>query len=286
MRKQLHGVWINEIRGDDGASVTVTDHGAHVLSWIPAGGEEVLYLSERSGYGGNAAIRGGVPIIFPQFGERGNGKRHGFARTAPWRIEFAGVENGQAIARYALNDADLQANAWPHRFGLQYTVAAHGDELRMTLAVANPSSEPWEFNAALHSYWRVGDIEHVRVSGLKDLAYIDQVAQGTRCVQHDDTLRIEDEIDRIYENVLGGMTGNIELSDGQRIVMLRHEGFRDAVVWNPGSEKAASLADLTPGGYKSFLCIEAGTILQPVRLAPGESWQGSQTVRVRKVRKG
>jgi glucose-6-phosphate 1-epimerase len=281
MRKQVHGVWTNQVRSEDGASVTVTDHGAHLLSWIPAGGEEALYLSEHSGYGGNAAIRGGVPIIFPQFGERGTGKRHGFARTAAWRLEFAGAESGQAIVRYVLNDTDVPANAWPHRFALQFTIAAHGDELRMTLSVANPSAESWEFNAALHSYWRVGDIEHVRVSGLKDLAYVDQVAQGVQRVQHDEPLRVEGEIDRIYADIHGSASRGIELSDNERIFTLRQEGFRDAVVWNPGAGKAASLADMTPGGYKSFLCIEAGAILQPVRLAPGESWHGSQVVRVR-----
>jgi glucose-6-phosphate 1-epimerase len=279
MRKLLHGVWVTEIRSEDGATATVSDHGAHVLSWTPAGGEEALYMSEQSAYGGNAAIRGGVPIIFPQFGERGHGKRHGFARTTGWRIEFSGIESGRAVARYALNEEDVPGNAWTHRFALRYEVAVQGDELRMTLSVANPSQETWTFNAALHSYWRVGDIEQVRVTGLRNLAYVDQTAQGVRKTQYDDALGIEGEIDRIY----GGVPGRIELSDGQRVFFLDQPGFPDAVVWNPGGGKAASLSDLTPGGYRSFLCIEAGAVLQPIVLTPGQEWEGSQTVRVQTI---
>lgn len=279
MRKLLHGIWVTEICSEDGATITVADHGAHVLSWIPADGSEALYVSSHSAYGGNAAIRGGVPIIFPQFGERGTGKRHGFVRTVGWHLEFAGIEEGRAVVRYLLADADVVENSWLHRFGLRYEVAACGAELRMTLSVSNPSSEPWSFHAALHSYWRVADIERVRITGLRQLAYIDQVANVSQCVQNEDTLFIDGEIDRIYGNVKQGP--GIELFDGERVFSLEQQGFMDAVVWNPGGAKAASLSDLSPGGYRSFLCIEAGAILQPISLAPGHAWQGSQTVRVR-----
>lgn len=279
MRKLSNGVWTNEVRSEDGATVTVTDHGAHVLSWISADGEEALYMSGHSGFGGSAAIRGGVPIIFPQFSERGTGKRHGFARTAGWRLEFAGTDNGKGIARYALNDADVPGNAWPHRFAMRFEVAVSGQELRMTLSVSNPSQEAWAFNAALHSYWHVSDVERIRISGLNGLAYLDQVAGGTHAVQQEETLRIAGEVDRIY----GRVPGIIDLIDEERILVLSQQGFTDAVIWNPGAEKAASLADLTPGGYKSFVCVEAGAILQPVMLAPGQDWQGSQTASMRKT---
>lgn len=79
----------------EGASALVALHGAHVLSWIPADGREHLFLSDRAIVDGQAAIRGGIPLIFPQFGERGSLRKHGFARTAPWT--FHDIEDDAAL---------------------------------------------------------------------------------------------------------------------------------------------------------------------------------------------
>ena len=59
------------------------------------------------------------------------------------------------------------------------------------------------------------------------------------------------------------------------------EGFRDAVVWNPGRERAAALADLDPGGERHFVCIEAAAVQEPVTLGPRRRWMGSQTLTAR-----
>eukprot|EP01137_Pigoraptor_chileana_P032556 Opistho-2@22113 len=75
-----------ELVAPDGARATVLLHGAHVLSWIPAGGEEQLYVSPRTAYASGQAVRGGVPVCFPQFAERGPLQKHGFARTKPWQL--------------------------------------------------------------------------------------------------------------------------------------------------------------------------------------------------------
>jgi glucose-6-phosphate 1-epimerase len=48
------------------------------------------------------------------------------------------------------------------------------------------------------------------------------------------------------------------------------------VVWNPGAVKAAGLADMPAEDYRAFLCVEAGAIMQPVRLAAGTNWRGVQ----------
>ena len=67
----VHGTRCVRLRGEDGASALVALHGAHLLSWIPADGCERLFLSERARYDAGAAIRGGVPVIFPHFAARG-----------------------------------------------------------------------------------------------------------------------------------------------------------------------------------------------------------------------
>lgn len=279
MRKLLHGIWVTELRSADGATALVADHGAHVLSWVPAGGEEVLFLSGHSRYGVNDAIRGGVPIIFPQFGERGNGPRHGFARTADWRLDFAGSEQGRAIARYALTHEQVAGAGWPHPFHLAFEVALHGQQLQMTLSVHNPSDTCWEFNAALHTYLQVEDVANVNLSGLQGLTFIDQVHAGMRQVQQQECLRIEGEIDRIYLDASNALT----LQDRHRGMRVQQSGFSDAVVWNPGSEKSASLADLTQDSYQAFLCVEAAAVDRPVGLAAGARWQGTQILTIIKT---
>ena len=77
---------ITLVRGD--ARVVLHPYGAHVVSWTTADGDERLFLSPRSAYSEGAAIRGGVPVIFPQFNQRGpdfDVPRHGFARNRRWR---------------------------------------------------------------------------------------------------------------------------------------------------------------------------------------------------------
>ena len=82
------------LRLDADNHLLVALHGGHVLSWVALGAEQ-LYLSPRSLLDGRAAIRGGVPVCFPQFNERGPLPKHGFARNLPW---VAGEATAQAGA--------------------------------------------------------------------------------------------------------------------------------------------------------------------------------------------
>ncbi len=270
MRKQWNGIWVTELVSDDGAHALVADHGAHVLSWTPAGGEAAFYLSSKSGYGGSAAIRGGVPIIFPQFGERGTGKRHGIVRATQWEALGAGVEDGKAVARYRfVHEGDAP---WPHHAELVFTVTLSGREMELALDVKNPSSESWQFCAALHTYLQVADIADVRLSGLHNVGYLDQVKGGVPGRQEDALLAIDGEIDRIYAAVAQPLV----LEDGAQRLIIDKQGFADVVVWNPGAAKAAGLADMPAEDYRSFLCVEAGAIMQPVTLDGGAVWRGVQ----------
>jgi glucose-6-phosphate 1-epimerase len=50
----------------DGACADVFLHGGHVASWQTPDGQERLFFSQRAQFGPGAALRGGVPVIFPQ----------------------------------------------------------------------------------------------------------------------------------------------------------------------------------------------------------------------------
>ena len=274
MRRRWRGIDVTELRSPDGACAMISDHGAHVLSWRPASESprELLFLSDASGFGGGVAIRGGVPIIFPQFGGRGSGGRHGFARTATWRHTFTGLEQGGAVARYQLSDADLGESSWGYRFELEYEVAVRGSEMQLTLTVTNTDSRAWEFSAALHTYLQVKEVAAIELRGLRGLSFVDQTENGRCEIQHDELLQIAGEVDRIYADI----ADPLQLDDHGRRLEVTQTSFADLVVWNPGPEKAAALSDLTAGAYANFICVEAAAVLQPIALAPGSSWQGQQ----------
>src|SRR2546425_7478854 len=60
------------LRAPDGATAIVTCYGAQVVSWIPTGDDERLFLSPKSALDKLSPIRGGVPIVFPQFATYGS----------------------------------------------------------------------------------------------------------------------------------------------------------------------------------------------------------------------
>ncbi len=97
----------------DGARFEVYLHGAHVTSWLPAGEiADRLFLSGSSQFAPGAAIRGGVPVCFPQFADQGPLPMHGFARVAAWELVESGrAGNGAAHVRLRLADSAGNAGA-------------------------------------------------------------------------------------------------------------------------------------------------------------------------------
>ncbi|MBA4285240.1 MAG: D-hexose-6-phosphate mutarotase [Xanthomonadaceae bacterium] len=259
----------------DGARMTVHRHGAHVSAWTPADGRERLYLSGRSDYRPTAAIRGGIPVIFPQFAALGPLPKHGFARTANWSlIDAAADDGGRFVARFALGDDATTRAIWPQAFAAELRVLFGGARLAVSLTVTNTGVDAFAFTAALHTYLAVEAIEAVRLQGLKGLHYRDTANGGVAAVETADRLAIVGEVDRNYFDAPQALL----LHEPQGTLRIEQSGFCDTVVWNPGPAKAAALADLDPGGYQRFLCVEAAVIGRPVRLQPGERWVGSQTL--------
>ena len=254
----------------DGATALVSLHGAHVLSWIPADGRERLFLSERAVFDGRTAIRGGIPVIFPQFADRGLLPKHGFARTTSWT--FAGIEGDAAV--FALDGDGSRHPAWPHPFAARLRIALDATRLAVALEIENTGEHTFAFTAALHTYLRVDDIAQAAVEGLQGCDYEDSANGGTLHRQHDYEVTFDGETDRIYNDVVAPLT----LIDGAHRLDIEHDGFGDAVIWNPGAHLCARVGDLAVDDWQRFACVEAGQVLQPVVLGPGERWSGSQTL--------
>ncbi|MBE3023711.1 D-hexose-6-phosphate mutarotase [Janthinobacterium sp. BJB1] len=260
------------IRAADGAQATVTLYGGHLVSWRTSDGQERLFCSRASSLDGSRAIRGGVPVIFPQFGARGTGMRHGFARVATWQLESTGDADGAAWAQFVLHHADLPeaiAAAWDYAFTLRLRVAVTGSALELQLSVHNTGEQAFPFSAALHSYFAIDQLSEARIGGLQRVRYSDDAPQDA--LQAEELLQFADKLDRIYYQLPGALS----LQAGAATLRLEQQGFTDAVVWNPGAQDAAALPDLADDEYQRFICIEPA-LIQPDTLAAGAEWTGRQ----------
>lgn len=258
------------LASSEGGRAEVYLHGAHVTRWTTPDDRDVLYLSPRSRFGPGEAIRGGVPVIFPQFAEQGPLPKHGFARTAEWTL----VESSTSHALLVLADTPETRAIWDFAFRAELRVEL-SDVLAMTLTIENTGDRTFEFTCALHSYFRVADIAQTEVRGLDAVRFRDKLT-GESHIQLGDRLAFRGEMDRIYVNAPD--TLRIRDLGANRTVTIQKHGFPDAVVWNPGREKARGISDLGEDQFPAFVCVEAACAGEPVRLEPDARWTGGQTI--------
>lgn len=262
-------------RSADGAQIKVSLHGGHLCSWTGADGSERLFMSTRTKWDGEHALRGGVPVIFPQFADFGPLPKHGFARMLPWQLlESSCTQDGAGVLRLGLTDSAATA-ALAGKFALEISFHFSDTRMNIALVVHNTGTTTFAFTAALHTYLRVA-VAECTVRGLTLLPYRDST-DGGRVVQDlADGLAIDREIDRIYS----GVTGSLMLDAPARRVTLTQNGFEDVVVWNPWRDKARVLDDLAPHEYQHFVCLESALIAHPQTLLPAQSWSGEQRIYV------
>jgi glucose-6-phosphate 1-epimerase len=253
-------------------------YGGQLLSFVPAGGDEVLWLSPLA-TGAPGAIRGGVPVCWPYFGKEqqpADAIQHGFARNTLWLLEDQ-REDGDGNVHLTLS---LPANdASPLR--LRQTLVL-GAGLQQALVSHNPTDARISITQALHSYFAVGDVRQVRVEGLDGLDYDDKYSGRTFAQAGDWTLadpRDPGRSDRIYH----AAGGHYVLHDPvlQRRLRISTTGSHAAVVWNPGEAGAQAMADVPDADWRDFLCVEAANAARDLAtLAPGATHTLAQAVEV------
>jgi glucose-6-phosphate 1-epimerase len=255
------------------AEAEVYLHGAHVTRYRPARERDVLWLSPRSVYRADKAIRGGVPICFPWFAARTgdpSAPMHGFARTSEWRVDSVGQPgDGSVEIIFELRVDEQTRRVWPWSFAARYHVRV-GRVLELVLRVMNGGSEVLAFEEALHSYLAVGDVRQVRVQGLEGTTYIDKTDANKHKPQGNEAVTIGGETDRIYTNT----RATCALEDpvlGRRINVAK-EGSNSTVIWNPWVERAKAMADVGEDAWTAFVCIETCNVGdQRVTVQPGDT---------------
>lgn len=257
-----------------GDRLLVATHGGQVLQWHAAGRDR-LFLSPNSMLNGQAPVRGGVPVCWPQFNQRGTLPKHGFVRTLPWQqVSFQGTETQAELVLALHNSAATRAH-WPHAFELRLVLCLTPGQLRMTLQAHNTGAQAWAFTGALHTYLAVQNITQTALTGLHGQPEWNAVLNTHQTATATQTFA--GEFDRVY----AAPSGTLHLQDGPYALRIEHSPeWANVVIWNPGADKCAALPDMPADGHHHMLCVEAAQVFHPVQVAPGARWQGWQQLTV------
>jgi glucose-6-phosphate 1-epimerase len=242
------------IHGKDSSSAKLHLFGATIVSWI-VDGKERLFLSSKAALDGSKAIRGGIPLVFPQFGPSTHRKyplpQHGFARLMMWRVIGRDDHESSITLESKSHDHPALEKDYPHPFTLQYKVTLKEGELEMVATVFNTGPTEISFDWLYHTYLRVEDVSRASVGDM----FHDYDCEDEFCEQ----FKLKNDVLVKYEE--------------ESSVKLSVKNLTDLVIWNPGAEKAGLMSDLGRGEERSFICVEAGSInpADGVSLLPGHS---------------
>ena len=251
------------------ATATVYIQGAHLTAWQPMGQQPAIFVSRKSDFAPGKAIRGGVPIAFPWFATRHDGKpgpSHGFARIQDWTLAFAAMAGEELHLTFTLGPTEISRNLGYDNFRLAYQLII-GRTLTMQLTVANDASAPLVFEEALHTYYTVADIHETTVDGLDGVTYVDKTDKFQLKVQHGAVILTETS-DRVYLNTES--TCVLHDTGGKRRVTIAKTGSNTTVIWNPWESGAAKLPDLDPTEWHEYIAVEtANAAVNAITLAQG-----------------
>jgi glucose-6-phosphate 1-epimerase len=228
-------------------------HGAHVTDFQKKGEPPLIFTSQFSRFRPGQAIRGGIPIIFPWFGAREGEPSHGFARIAEWELhEATALPEGGVTLRFSLPETAENAT-WP-AFTANYIVRVT-DVLELELIITNAASDqPFSFESCLHTYYAVGDISAVSITGLKGASYLDRTDNSAQKTETADAIKINSEVDRTFFDT----TAAVEIVDQklQRRIRIEKENSLSTVVWNPWIAKSQQMPDIGNEEYNQMVCVE------------------------------
>ena len=244
------------------AHAEISLFGGHILSFKPKhDNRERLWVSPNALFDSSKAIRGGIPICWPWFGEHTSNTKaaaHGYVRTQAWQvISSEETDTGTTIT---LKPQTSKGDGFEGN--TQLILAVHvGQQLKIQLRTINLGDTPLIYNCALHSYFVISDIKQCELLGLSE-----QYSDKTRGYQIFDipiAYRFSEETDRIHLEQPKTLT----ITDDKNKTDVQSSGHDSIVVWNPWKEKSISMQDMSDDGYLTMLCVETA-ITQGQEVAP------------------
>lgn len=258
------------------ARALIALQGAQVLTYAAHGQRPLIWLSEQAQFRRGAAVRGGIPVCWPWFGDlarnpepvralhaQDDAPAHGLVRARDWLLT-ALHETADCTEITLCYPVAILERPW--RAQLELTIRV-GAGLHLQLTTRNRGAQPLALTQALHTYFAIGDIDRVEILDLEQTRYLDTLAQW-RERRQEGALRIEGEVDRIYLDT----PARIRIRDAlwRRTLHLQVRGSRSAVVWNPWIEKSLRLSQFAGDAWRRMLCIETANVMDDqIALAAG-----------------
>lgn len=247
------------------AQAKISVYAGHMLSFKPVEqAKDVIFLSSKVNYQLGKAIRGGTPICWPWFGPDPKAKgrpNHGFVRNRMWQMrDVFSTPDGETKITMGLVDTPETKEIWDYGFDLAIAITV-GSVLTVELITRNTGEQAFNITQALHTYFQIGDINQVTVLGLKDREYLDKVDGGKQKTQTGE-VTFAGECDRIYLNVQPELV--IDDRALNRKIKVTATNSKTAIVWNPGAEISAKMADLGDQDYENFVCVETANAADEV----------------------
>ena len=239
--------------------------GANVLSYRPTGHSEVLFRPSKRDYNRGESFHGGVPVCFPQFGNRFSKDlpQHGFARVMPFEVKATEYSDEMTEATLVLRSSAATRSLWPHDFELAVKVTV-SMKLNIALTVTNADEKPFDFSCGLHPYLLLRERDEAVVRGLDGAAFHDaesdadgvQVGDIAMTCPKDHIFSLPPSPRHEFAVVDSGL---------RRAIAIASAGNDRAVVWNPGTNY--TLPDFDEDSWRRFVCVE-----------PVSDWPGGRTL--------
>lgn len=250
--------------------------GAQLIRFNPKGQDNWFWLSDKIAYHTGKALRGGIPICWPWFGNADKNPEavknnilqkdaHGFARSLLWQISAIHESAHQVSVELNLRSNAVTHTYWPHEFLLRAEFI-FGKDCQVSLHTHNTCNKTFAFSQALHSYFPTADIQQTRLQGFADTAYIDTLDGWQEKTQQGD-IQFAQETDRIYLS-----HPQVTLKTPLYTRVLSSEHSHSSVVWNPWIEKSKRLGQFALDDYQRMFCVETANAFSDYKtLQPGDA---------------
>jgi len=253
------------------AKATLTTHGASVLSFIPKGGQDLLWVSSTAIYNGEKPVRGGVPVCWPWFGagKQAGLPAHGFVRNHVWRLDHvANLESGVTEIVLSFEPTQASLALWPHQFHLELRIEV-GEKLAMSLTTTNKNDYDIEITEALHTYFAVSESAGLLISGVENSTEHNTLQKPPYVSNREQPITLTPPMDSVFTD----QTVDLLIHDvkNSRNILIEKQNSASAIVWNPGSEIIKGFADVPEQAWSEFVCVEVGNVFEnAVTIPAGE----------------
>ena len=258
--------YVQLVHPETGAKSQIYLFGGVVTSYQDKDGTEFIAVRPDAMMDGSKPISGGLSHCWPQFGP-GAIQQHGFARNVDWTVDSM----SDTSVSMTLEPNDYTKAIWDQPFKCTFTVTLQADQLDTKMLVENTGTEPWSFQAALHSYFTVSALDNLEIAGSwKGKEFLNKLVgeNGETQTEERDVITITEEYDRVYTGVNDPVLN--DKGTQKSLSILNTAGWEDTVLWNPfGSEKM---------GYNNFVCVES-VKFSPLELAGGANWVGDMSLK-------